>query len=200
MNFRIPVFALCGIAFVSSLFLSCSFNYGLEALGEKPLPEMVVRKADAQRYENGSISMELKAGLLEIYPTDQVWAAEDVSFIQFSGDGSGSVESEGSAGILLINDTEETYFLGESAEFHLVSDDVKLAAPDLFWVKKLHRLSGPTDGVVRITEGNGSEISGTGFFADTLSHEFVFDSAVSGTLSSGSEPVSGESAEAGKSE
>jgi hypothetical protein len=176
------VFAVCSLI----LAASCSFNYGTSASDENPLPEMVLRNAVAQRYENESIALTLNAAVLEMYPSDEVWAAEGVTFTQFSSDGSGKTEAEGSAGILLIDDREQTYTLGENAHFHLVSDDIRLAAPALRWVKRLHRLSGSADGEVVLFKGDGTEIRGTGFYADTLSRDYSFRTTVSGSLVSGS--------------
>lgn len=174
-------FALANCAFFF-LFSSCSFNYGNEADMGAIVPEMILTDVAASRYEDARLSMVLSAETLEMYDSDELWAGEKVSFVQYADDGSGSVDAEGAAGILLVDDSNEVYSLGMNATFHLLTDDLFFRAEDLRWTKKTHRLSSPIGGAVEIEESDGSVIRGTGFFADTLARTYEFANPVSGTL------------------
>ncbi len=132
--------------------------------------------------EDAKLSMILSADMLEMYDTDGVWAGENVSFVQYSGDTPDEVEAEGSAGFLLVDQDEEVYSLGEDISFHLLTDDLFFTANDLQWTKKAHRLSGSANGEVAIEESDGSIIRGTGFVADTLARIYEFSDPVSGQL------------------
>ncbi|ULQ61092.1 hypothetical protein K7I13_07520 [Brucepastera parasyntrophica] len=170
--------------FLFSAFLSgCSFNYNDGLDYERAVPDMVFMEASAGRYENAQLSMLFSARLLEIYDTDRIWAGEGVFFTEYSGNGAETIEAEGSAGVMLINDEAEIYSLGMGASFYVVSDSIYLRAPDLRWQKKQHHLSAPHAGLVEIEKDDGSIIRGTGFFADTLSHSYSFENEVSGILS-----------------
>lgn len=170
------------IASLLCLLSSCTFNYS-DGTGLGPaIPDMVLTDVSAQRYEDAKLSMVLSADMLEMYDTDGVWAGENVSFVQYSGDTPDEVEAEGSAGFLLVDQDEEVYSLGEDISFHLLTDDLFFTANDLQWTKKAHRLSGSANGEVAIEESDGSIIRGTGFVADTLARVYEFSDPVSGQL------------------
>ncbi len=163
-------------------FASCSFNY-TEGEGEgKILPEMVISRAQATRYEDAEISMVFSAGTLEVYDSERVWAGENVSFVEYDSDDSSSIAVEGSAGMMLIDDKNEIYSLGNSATFYMKKDDIRLSAPDIKWAKKINRIAGSELGIVEIREEDGSTIQGAGFTADTLRREFLFSRDVSGSM------------------
>ena len=162
--------------------VACSFDYGSGTAGENAVPEMVLTDVSASRYENAKLSVVLDAGKLEMYTSDNVWAGESISFTQYAQDGSGKVDAEGSAGLLLVDDTNEVYSLGDKVSFHLLSDDFLFRANELRWTKKKNRLSSSDDGEVAIEESDGSVIKGSGFFADTLARTYSFSKPVSGLL------------------
>jgi hypothetical protein len=153
---------------------------------------MILEDAVVERYENSSLSIKVNARVLEIYDKDRVWAGTDVAFTQLAGNGSGKIDSEGSAGLLLIDNNSEVYTLGNGSRFTLVADGMTLSAPDLRWIRKTQQLYGTVDGEVEITKEDGSVMRGTGFYADTLSRAFALEGGVSGTMvSGGAGPVSG---------
>ena len=176
------------------MFASCSFNY-TEGEGEgKTLPEMVISRAQATRYEDARITMVFSADMLEVYDGDRVWAGEDVSFVEYDSGDAASIAVEGSAGVMLIDDKNEIYSLGNSATFYMKKDDIRLSAPDIKWTKKLNRIAGSELGIVEIREEDGSTIQGAGFTADTLKREFLFSRDVSGSMVLGSGTAEGDSA------
>lgn len=166
----------------SSLMLSCTFSYGAGEESSGVYPEMVMVGARADRYEDSSLSITFSAATLEMYDSDRVWVAEDISFIQYAPDGSGSVESDGYAGLMLVDDVSEVYSLGEIVSIRLLSENLYLTAPDLRWSKGANRLSGPRGGEVEIRRTDGSVIRGKGFFADTLNRSYMFEEGVSGRM------------------
>ncbi len=173
-----PLAAAAILAFLSS----CSFNYGTDVAGGPAVPGLVIENARAARYEDGSLSVVIDAGILEMYDEDQVWAGERIAFRQYASDGSGILEAEGSAGTMLVDDANKVYTLGDDTRFRYVPDGISLEAPDIRWEKKTSRLRGTADGVVRIEKDDGSSVEGTGFFADTLGRDYRFASAVSGAM------------------
>lgn len=186
------VFVFVSIA--SFLFPSCSFNYGRDVLAVNAIPDMVLNDVNIDRYENARISIGLQARTLEIYDTDRVWVAEGISFVQYAPDGTGEIESEGFAGIMLVDDKEEVYSLGEDTEVHLISDNLFLKASDLRWSKKTNQLSGSRSAEVEIAKDDGSVIRGTGFYADTLNRSYELLQNVSGKFVTG-EPLDESSSE-----
>ncbi len=177
-------FALAYIALFSSLTLAaCSFDYSSGADSGRAVPEIVLRGADASRYEDGAVSVTLTAETLEMYAADDVWAGERVSFTQF--DRNGNVASDGSAGLLLVDNAAESYSLGNGLLFHVWDDDLFFRASDLQWSKKTHRLSGGAGETVSVEKSDGTELRGKDFFADTLARTYRFASGVEGKIVDG---------------
>jgi len=177
-----PRITLCLLLTVLITLASCSFDYRDEALSGEPSPEMVMINAEASRYENAEKSVFFSAAVLEVYDSDRVWAAESVQFVEYSDDGTGTVEIEGGAGILLIDEKDEVYSLGEQTSFFVREDGIRMNASDLQWAKKRHCLYSADSGIVEIIKDDGSTIRGTGFFADTLSRSYLFKRDFSGVI------------------
>lgn len=180
MSFRL----LHGAALIALAIplLSCSFNYTDGLDGAKAYPDMEMSGVSLSRYENSQVSMVLSAGLLELYDSDKVWAGTDIAFTQYSKEEDGKIESEASAGLVLIDDDTSVYSLGNDVRFHVAKDDLSVEAPDLQWAKKTNRLSGSDSGEVEVRDGDGTVLRGVGFFADTLSREYWFSHTVSGDM------------------
>lgn len=174
--------AVIPITLILTVFLSCSFNYQDEALTGEDAPEMILRNANAARYEKAKQSVVFSAEVLEIYDADQVWAAENVRFTEYGQEGAGSASLEGSAGLLLINEKESVYSLGGGADFFIREDGLRVIASDLQWQTKLHHLYGPENGVVELIRDDGSSVQGTGFHADTLRRSYLFKRNFSGVI------------------
>ena len=164
------------------IFSSCSFNYNEGLDIEKKFPEMVMTDVNASRYENSKISLIFTAKTLEIYDADRVWAGESANFTQYDAAGTGTVEAEASAGMFLIDDAAGVYSLGNNTMFRLVRDDMQFDAPDLKWNRTEHRLCGSRSGAVRISSKDGTDITGIGFVADTMSRTFSFTRAITGRM------------------
>lgn len=176
----------CGYYILIFLFLlifsACSFKYRDDALLSDNAPEMVMENAKATRYEQSRKTVIFTAGTLEVYDADRVWAVESVKFIEYSDDGSDTVELEGTAGLLIIDDKAGVYSLGNTTNFFMREDGLRVSASDLRWEKKVHRLQSPENGMVEITKSDGSLVRGTGFFADTLSRSYIFKRSFSGVI------------------
>jgi len=192
-SFR-PVHILATLA--CTTVLSCSFDYGNGEGEGYAVPDMVFESVSADRYENAALSVSISAMTLEMYNSDRIWAASDISFVQYASDGSSAVEAEGSAGLLLVNDGDETYSLGEGVSFHILEDNLFLSANDLRWSKKNRTLSGARSGEVVLSKDDGTLIRGVGFFADTASRTYEFAENVSGRLVPDDAETADSSAEA----
>jgi len=174
------IFALSAALLVGA---SCSFNYSEEGMGGPLIPGVVLTDATVDRYEDAKVSIELSAGTLEMYDEEKLWAGERIAFKEFSDEaGEPSVDADGSAGLILVDDGQKIYTLGAGVYFRLYSEELELRAEDLRWTRDLNVLAGPIDGNVEISKEDGTKIVGSGFFADTLSRSYEFRSSVSGTL------------------
>ncbi|HNY21909.1 MAG TPA: hypothetical protein PKO22_07135 [Treponemataceae bacterium] len=170
---------LCIAAFFS---LSCSFDYSDAADKEPPQPEIVLDEAVASRFSSARLSVAFSAERLELYDADSIWAGKNITFTQFSEDGTGTVEAEGKAGFMLVDNANEIYSLGDSVVFNVKSEGMLFDAPDLRWEKKTNWLYAPKDGLVTISRDDGTTIQGTGFIADTLGWRYEMNQSAEGTM------------------
>lgn len=170
---------LCAAALFS---VSCSFDYSDAADKEPPQPEIVLDGAVASRFSSARLSIAFSAERLELYDADSVWAGRDVSFTQYSEDGAGSVEAEGNAGLMLVDNANEVYSLGDSVVFRVTSEGLSFDAPDLRWEKKTNWLYAPKDGLVMISRSDGTAVQGTGFVADTLGWRYEMNESAEGSM------------------
>lgn len=174
--------AVIPITLILTVFLSCSFNYQDEALTGEDAPEMILRNANAARYDNAEKSVVFSADILEIYDADRVWAAETVRFTEYADNGNTAAALEGVAGLLLIDEKESVYSLGGGTDFFIREDGLRVIASDLQWQTKLHQLYGPENGTVQLIRDDGSSVQGTGFHADTLRRSYLFKHNFSGVI------------------
>lgn len=176
------------------LFLSCSFDYGNGAEESAPVPGLVMETARAERYEDSRLSVVIEADILEMYDTDRIWSGSGVLFLQYAHDGTGTLEAEGSAALLLVEDAKKRYTLGGGTWFRYYPDGITLTSPDLRWDKASSLLQGPVDGAVLLEKDDGSRVEGLGFSADTLERSYRFGRAVSGAMARAEEatPAEGE--------
>jgi len=182
------LFRACGPLCIAAIFsLSCSFDYSDVADKEPPQPEIVLDEAVASRFSAARLSIAFSADRLELYDADSIWAGQGVAFTQFSEDGTGMVEAEGKAGLLLVDNANEVYSLGDSVFFNVKSEGLSFDAPDLRWEKKTNWLYAPKDGLVTISRNDGTVIHGTGFIADTLGWRYEMNQSAEGTMQAASE-------------
>ncbi len=173
--FKKPFSALLCVFFTLT---ACSFNYS-EGSGSSVPPDMTFSRTKATRYSDGKKTMEITAESLEIYNPEKIWAGERISFTEYQENG--KEPNSSSAGLMLLDEKNEVYTLGDGVVFNLPEDNMKVKAGDLRWNKKEGFLSSPVDGSVEIESG-GITAGGTGFFADTKDRTYRFSRAVSGKM------------------
>jgi hypothetical protein len=156
------------------------------------VPEFRLSGAQVTRYENGTMTAELKAAVVEQYKQNNAIYASGVAFTMYDDDG--KEIGRGKSGLILADTKNDAYLLFDSIVFENTRDQFEVRADGLRWASKTGVLASTRDGTVEIiktragTDGaRDSRFSLTGerFSADKTTRAFVFDGAVTGNFETG---------------
>ena len=160
---------------------SCSIDYGrMKETGEKR-PNIVFKNIKVDRYESASASLLLSCERLEMYSKDKLWVGKNLEFKQLEKN-TGDDEFRGKAGLSLIDEQKDEYFLGESVKFESIKDKLTIEAPSLYWIKAEHILTSSENDIISIEKEDEMSIKGSGFIANTASKEFELKHQVEGII------------------
>lgn len=174
--------ALFMLIFLSAL-TSCSLKYEQEVNAESISPELKFQNVRFRKYENGSLTAEIRAEQLEQYKSDGISFAKNASFKTW--DKNGKSGSEGSCGLLGMNPQEELYTLFSSIEISSAEPNFKIRAQELKWDKKTQQLTSGQDSTVFLSRDD-IEIEGKEFSASGISRSFSFGKRAVGTITADS--------------
>jgi len=180
------------IAFIAFFSISCSIDYGNSQRDLEKRPNIVFKNIKVDRYEQNNSQLEVKCERLEMYTKDKIWVGKDIEFVQFEKN-TNNDEFLGKAGLILIDNQKEEYFLSNSVEFNSKKDKLNISSPALYWIKKESLLASPHDALVSIEKENEMSIKGSGFIANTSSKEFELTRQIEGEIdTSDDENIEGE--------
>ncbi len=172
--------------------ISCSIDYGNSQRDLEKRPNIVFKNIKVDRYEQNNSQLEVKCERLEMYTKDKIWVGKDIEFVQFEKN-TNNDEFLGKAGLILIDNQKEEYFLSNSVEFNSKKDKLNISSPALYWIKKESLLASPYDALVSIEKENEMSIKGSGFIANTSSKEFELTRQIEGEIdTSEDENIEGE--------
>jgi len=162
---------------ISTLFIitSCDDDQSVSAaLGE--VPDTV-----SDNFKQVTVSstgrLEISAGKVEHYNKSDITVFMDAGMVEFN-----SMEEktlEGSADRIELTGNRNGFADGRIVLEDFVGD-TRLEAEHLTWDNKERLLTG--EGTVHIVSGDGIQISGEGFSADTARESYSFSKGVEGTL------------------
>jgi hypothetical protein len=174
------------IALIVFFLVSCSINYGKSQRELEKRPNIVFKNIKVDRYEENKTQLTVKCERLEMYTKDKIYVGKDIEFVQFEKN-TNNDEFLGKAGLILVNNQTEEYFLSNSVEFNAKKDKLKILSPALFWIKKESLLASPHDALVSIEKENEMSIKGSGFIANTSSKEFELNNQIEGEIETANE-------------
>lgn len=169
------------IIFVIFFLISCSIDYGNSQRELEKRPNIVFKNIKLDRYEENNTQLAVKCERLEMYTKDKTWVGKNIEFVQFEKN-TNNDEFLGKAGLVLIDNQKEEYFLSDSVEFNAKKDKLKISSPALYWMKKESLLASPHDALVSIEKENEMSIKGSGFIANTSSKEFELTHEIAGEI------------------
>ncbi|MGP1437890.1 MAG: LPS export ABC transporter periplasmic protein LptC [Treponema sp.] len=169
------------IALIMFFSISCSINYGSSQRELEKRPNIVFKNIKVDRYEQNNTQLAVKSERLEMYSKDKMWVGKNIEFVQFEKN-TNNDEFLGKAGLILIDNQKEEYFLSNTVEFNSKKDKLKITSPSLYWMKKESLLASPHDAFVSIEKENEMSIKGSGFIANTSSKEFELTHEIEGEI------------------
>jgi Protein of unknown function (DUF1239). len=167
--------------FITIFSISCSIDYGNSKKELEKRPNIVFKNIKVDRYEENATQLAIECERLEMYTKDKTWVGKNIEFVQFEKNTNNN-EFLGKAGLILIDNENEEYYLSNSVEFNAKKDKLKISSPALYWMKKESLLASPQDALVSIEKENEMSIKGSGFIANTSSKEFELTSQIEGEI------------------
>lgn len=166
--------------------ISCSIDYGNTQRELEKRPNIVFKNIKVDRYEQSKAQLVVECERLEMYTKDKTWVGKNIEFVQFEKNTQND-EFLGKAGLILVDNQNEEYFLSDSVEFNAKKDKLKISSPALYWMKKESLLASPHNALVSIEKEGEMSIKGSGFIANTSSKEFELTNEISGEIDTSEE-------------
>lgn len=162
---------------------SCSFVEE-EKLTQK-VPKTIFENINLFRYEAGERKFFIRADLLESYPSQKTFAAQNLYIVQYKKNTdkkNPKIDFKASAKEALFMQKEELFFLGGEVFLQTSERQLTVFAKNLFYNQKENMLYGAKNEKVKVTDKDNTEIMGANFVANTLSNEFKFSGSVEGSV------------------
>ncbi|MGN0729324.1 hypothetical protein [Treponema sp.] len=164
--------------FLAALFFSCSLKYEENSAVQDVSPELEFRAADYRKYEDSSLSTLVQAEILEQYKDNKAYG-KNVHFSMWNS--TGGLVSEGNCSLIEADSSAEVYTLFNGIIIDNFEQNFRIEADSLKWNGKSRRMMSTQNGSVSLAR-DGAKIQGSGFSADGVTRDFVFENPVSGVI------------------
>ncbi len=165
--------------FLCFFSISCSLKYQESVdVGER-VPEFVFEESYLTRYEDNKPAFEMSAEVLEQYSGNKESYGKNVDFS--ARNKQGEVTTEGTCGLLYINNDKKFYELYDEIELNNLEEKTRFYADILRWNEKTEQLTSGRGSMVKI-EKDDTIIRGSGFSASGISKQFSFRGNVTGSI------------------
>ncbi len=173
-----PILFLAGFLTLAS---SCSLSYSSQAQDESRVPEFTFRDASFNRYEDNERTFSLEATRMEQYSAYPVTYAQDAEFKVWNE--KDEVETEGSCGLLGMHSDGQHFTLFRDIFIKNYEQQMEIHADKLKWNAENGQIVSDTLSTVELIKDNLA-IKGTGFSADSKTHDFKFSTSADGSIES----------------
>ena len=175
------IFGFCAVVlpfFIVSVS-SCSLDYGKNIDAEESVPELLFANADLKTYNDGKLSVELKANRMEQYSTNNILYAVNVVFNTWNK--KQEADTEGSCDLLTADRDLEQYTFLHNIKIYNRTQNTRILAQNLHWDGKTEQLTSGTTDMITVSKDK-TTLTGSGFSASGISGKFRFTGKVRGTI------------------
>jgi len=159
-------------------YSSCTFVYSPPEAEEYDFPNITMEDLTYIRMKDGELSAKLEAETGDRYESKHLMKLKNYKFVQYNDNG--EADSDGHGGSAVIEISSNNIQMTDSVEINVESEDYVLKSEDLDWKDAPKTLESNGNSKVNIRRGNGTEVNGTGFFAEIRSRNWSFKSDVEG--------------------
>jgi len=171
---------LSPIILLSSLVMSCSFDYGNTSGSDKNLPDITMDNVEYVRMRSLEPQARLQAERVERYEERGIMELHNFSFEQFGNHGE-DVNAYGRAGSASFEIDSGNIRMDDGVRIDVESEDIAIETTWLEWKDKARTLTGGSEEEVHVYQENGTAFSGVGFQANARTRSWSFTDTVSGT-------------------
>jgi LPS export ABC transporter protein LptC len=168
------------IAFLPSLFLSCSLNYNDAQNKQSLSPEFVFHDAHFKRTEDGAVKLLFIADKIEQYSGVDEMYGINMNFSTFDSQGTKTVE--GHCNLFSADNSNKLYQLFDKVTINSYKNNAEIIAESLKWNGKTETLVSTADNPVTITIDK-LIITGIGFAASGKDTSYSLQKNVTGMYS-----------------
>jgi LPS export ABC transporter protein LptC len=173
---------LAAAGVLSVLAGACSFDYGdLSAGNRENEPDLIMRGLEYVRVRDGNPSIRVQADSAERFEDARIMKIRDLRFEQYAPNDP-EANALGSAGSARIDLATGNAVLRDGVRVVVPSEDLSITTRSLDWDDETRYLAGDPAVPVRIERGDGTSMTGSGFFADTRSRTWEFTGGVQGVF------------------
>ena len=133
------------------------------------------------RVRDGAPSVRVQAASAERFEDARIMKIKDLRFEQYAPNDP-EANAIGSAGSARIDLATGNAVLRDGVRVVVPSEDISITTRSLDWDDELRYLAGDPALPVRIERGDGTSMTGSGFFADTRSRAWEFTRGVQGVF------------------
>jgi len=176
-----PTILLFSLFFLlSSLVISCSFDYGNTNGADKSQPDIVMDDVDYVRMRSLDLQARLQAERVERYEERKIMELRNFSFEQYGSHGD-EINASGRAGSALFEIDSGDIQMGDGVRIDVDSEDIAIETVRLEWKDKERTLTGGETDEVHVYQDNGTSFTGIGFKSNARFRTWSFDETVNGT-------------------
>lgn len=171
---------LAGMVLLLGGLASCSLDYGpdlAETLDDTP--SLVFQGLKYRSVEDGEVVYLLDSAKAEEFEERREAKVYEGKFVAYGSEQ--EVQTEGTAGLMSINQESNDVVLKDNIQFHSKSEETRLTAQELSWQDKPKLLTSPQNQNVKVERGTNSTIEGNGFSLNMRTRTMNFSGPVQGT-------------------
>ena len=173
---------LAAAVVLSVLAGACTFDYGDLSAGDRENePDLIMRGLEYVRVRDGNPSIRVQADSAERFEDARIMKIRDLRFEQYAPNDP-EANALGSAGSARIDLATGNAVLRDGVRVVVPSEDLSITTRSLDWDDETRYLAGDPEVPVRIERGDGTSMTGSGFFADTRSRTWEFTGGVQGVF------------------
>jgi len=183
----VHLFSALGLAFVLSgfalSFSGCSLNYGAAEVAQKleeNVPDLIFYNFQHTSFRHNRKSFQISAEVSKSFDRKKTEELSGISFLEYND--SGEVITHGTADSAILYTDSDNVQLSGHISFYSKQEQATIGCSSLFWNDKARTLLSGANEVVTIRKDSGTELTGSGFFADAARNEVRFSGPVSGTV------------------
>ncbi|HUX52227.1 MAG TPA: LPS export ABC transporter periplasmic protein LptC [Spirochaetia bacterium] len=174
---------VCACSALALSISGCSLNYRAAEVAQKleaNVPDLIFYNFQHTSFRHNRKTFQISAEVSKSFDQKKSQELTGIQFLEYND--SGEVITRGNADSAILYTDSDNVQLSGHISFYSKQEQATIGCSSLFWNDKARTLTSGAKEVVTIRKDSGTELTGTGFFADAARNEVRFSGPVSGTV------------------